>query len=57
VIVSVVLFSLSLAWTLYTIGSNWGTDCFNVFNVYVTLTILISKIIWDNFIKTKKVEG
>lgn len=44
-------FLISLAWTIYTIFSSWGTSCFNMQNSYITIIVLLFEIIWSNFIK------
>ena len=50
-IVSVILLLLSIFWTIYAIFSTWGTLCFNMFKAYVTISVLITKIIWDSLVK------
>ncbi len=47
-------FLMSLAWTLYTIFSNWGTSCFSFFKTYTTIIILILNLVWSNFVKSEK---
>ncbi|OGY48252.1 MAG: hypothetical protein A3D39_00105 [Candidatus Buchananbacteria bacterium RIFCSPHIGHO2_02_FULL_39_17] len=44
-------FFISLAWTIYTIFSSWGTNCFDMKNSYITIIVLLFELIWSNFIK------
>jgi len=47
-------FFLSLSWTVYTLFSSWGTQCFSLFKTYATISILLLNLIWSNFIKFEK---
>ena len=53
-LVSVYLFLIGIAWVLYTIFSSFGTQCFDIFNAYVTIIVLLLDIVWINFIIPKK---
>jgi len=52
-LISAVLLLASILWVVYIIISSWGTKCFNLFDSYATIIILLLEIIWGNFIKTK----
>jgi len=51
--ISIGLFWLGIAWVIFTIMSNYGTTCFNMFYAYITILVLLSDMIWSNFIVKK----
>ncbi len=52
-LVSSILLITSILWVVYLIVSTWGTSCFNLFDSYATIIIMLIEIIWSNLIKIK----
>lgn len=52
-LVSVILLIASILWVVYLVISSWGTECFNLFDSYATIIVMLLQIIWSNFIKIK----
>jgi len=50
-LVSVILFFVSLMWVVYSIFSTFRTECFDMFKAYVTITVLLTDMIWSNFVR------
>tara|TARA_Y100000031_G_C8145109_1_gene349552 strand:- start:38 stop:226 length:189 start_codon:yes stop_codon:yes gene_type:complete len=50
-LISAILLLTSILWVVYIVVSSWGTKCFNLFDSYATIIILLLEIIWSNFIK------
>ena len=50
-LVSVILFFGAIVWTIFTIFKSFGTQCFDLFDAYATITILFADMIWNNIIK------
>jgi len=53
-LVSAVLLFMSISWLIYTLFSNYGSQCFDVFKTYVTLIVMVLDIIWNNLVKIKE---
>ena len=51
--ISVILLMASILWVVYLIVSSFGTECFNLFDSYATIIVMLTEIIWSNFIKSK----
>ena len=50
-LVSAILLLASILWVVYLIAASWGTQCFNLFDSYATIIIMLVEIVWSNFIK------
>ncbi len=56
-VVSAILLLTSILWVVYLIIASWGTSCFNFFDSYATIVVMLLEIIWSNFIKIGQYEG
>ena len=52
-LVSAILLLTSILWVVYLVVASWGTRCFNLFDSYATIIIMLLEIIWSNFIKNR----
>lgn len=53
-LVSSILLLMSIFWFIYTIFSNYGSLCFDIFKTYITLIVMLLNIIWNNLVKIKE---
>lgn len=49
--ISAILLFVSIFWVVFLVISSFGTKCFNLFDSYATIIVMLIEIIWSNFIK------